>query len=86
MLKEYRKTATIKAEQFDGSFEMMMRYPIQYASFISEIFPSGYSLKTLEGDMKFDVGDYIATGLDGEHWAIKKEIFYKTYELVEEEE
>lgn len=86
MLKEYRKTATIKAEQFDGSIEMMMRYPIQYASFISEIFPSGYSLKTLEGDMKFDVGDYIATGLDGEHWAIKKEIFYKTYELVEEEE
>lgn len=86
MLKEYRKTATIKAEQFDGSSEMMMRYPIQYAPFISEILPPGYSLKTLEGDMKFDVGDYIATGLDGEHWAIKKEIFEKTYELVEEEE
>ena len=26
MLKEYRKTATIKAEQFDGSKEMMKKY------------------------------------------------------------
>lgn len=66
MQKEYRKTATIKAEQFDGSFEMM-RYPSQYELFILENLPTGYSLKTLEGDMKFDVGDYIATGFDGEH-------------------
>lgn len=84
VIREYRKTATIKAEQFDGSFEMMMRYPIQYAPFLSEIMLPGYSLRTLEGDMKFDVGDYIATGSDGEHWAIKKEIFEKTYELVED--
>lgn len=83
MIKEYRKTATIKAEQFDGSFEMMMRYPIQYAPFISEILPPGYSLSTLEGEMKLEVGDYIATGVDGEHWAIKKEIFEKTYERVD---
>lgn len=28
MLKEYRKTATIKAEQFDGSPEMVFKYDI----------------------------------------------------------
>ncbi len=38
---------------------MMMRYPIQYAPFISEILPPGYSLKTLEGDMKFLEDYYI---------------------------
>ncbi len=83
VLREYRKTATIKAEVFDGSFEMMERYPIQYAPFISEIAPPNYSLMTLEGYMKLEVGDYIATGIDGEYWVIKKEIFDKTYELIE---
>lgn len=83
-IRKYRKAAAIKAEQFDGSFEMMERYSIQHNPFPSEILPPPYSLRTPEGDMKFDVGDYIATGVDGEHWAIKKEIFEKTYELVED--
>lgn len=48
MLKEYRKTATIKAEQFDGSFEMMEKYPITYAPFVASIAPPGYSLRTLD--------------------------------------
>ncbi len=80
-IREYRKTATIKAEQFDESLEMMEKYPIEYSPFLSGVFSSpGYSLRTLEGSMKFDVGDYIVTGVDGEHWVIKKEIFEKTYE------
>lgn len=29
MLHEYRKKTTIKAEQFDGSDEMMIKYSIQ---------------------------------------------------------
>ena len=62
---------------------MMEKYLIQYAPFLSEIAPSSYSIRTLEGDMKFGVGDYIATGVDGEYWVIKKEIFEKTYVLVE---
>ena len=28
MLKEYRKTATIKAEQFDGSIKQITRYKV----------------------------------------------------------
>lgn len=32
--------------------------------------------------MKLNAGDYIATGIDGEHWAIDKDIFEKTYEGV----
>lgn len=32
--------------------------------------------------MKFDTGDWIATGIDGEHWVIADNIFQRTYEEV----
>ena len=85
MIKEYRKKATIKAERFDGSFEMMKRYSINKAERIfSSAAKRKYMLPTPEGVMAITMGDYIATGVNGEHWAIKKEIFEKTYELVED--
>lgn len=33
--------------------------------------------------MKLNAGDYIATGIDGEHWAIDQDIFERTYERVD---
>lgn len=41
-------------------------------------------IHTLEGDMKANVGDYIITGLRGEKYPCKPDIFGKSYELVEE--
>ena len=41
-------------------------------------------IHTLEGDMKASVGDYIITGLRGEKYPCKPDIFSKTYEKVEE--
>jgi len=41
-------------------------------------------IHTLEGDLKADVGDYIITGINGEKYPCKPDIFEKTYELVEE--
>lgn len=38
----------------------------------------GY-IKTLEGGHIVTPGDWIATGVDGEHWPIKPGIFAKTY-------
>lgn len=83
MSQTYRKVATIKAEQFNGSVEMMVKYNI-HAN------PAGhycaglplYMLPTKEGDMKINIGDWIATGVDGEHWAIANDIFKRTYERV----
>ena len=76
----YRKTATIKAEQFDGSPKMMKKYNIQYGD-------TGlgyeYYLPTKEGDMVIEDGDYIATGVQGEHWAIGDSIFEATYERID---
>lgn len=80
MLKEYRKTATIKAEQFDGSEEMIKKYGI--GTIMLTIDNYQYYIKTLEGDLVISIGDWIATGVEGEHWAIDDEIFRKTYEEV----
>lgn len=41
-----------------------------------------YVIPTLEGNMTINNGDWILTGVDGEHWAVKYEIFNKTYEKV----
>ena len=40
-------------------------------------------IHTLEGDLKADVGDWIITGLRGEEYPCKPDIFEKTYELVD---
>ena len=39
-------------------------------------------VKTLEGDLKAQPGDWIVTGPAGEQWPVKKEVFSKTYEKV----
>lgn len=39
-------------------------------------------IHTLEGDMLASVGDYIITGLRGEQYPCKPDIFWKTYERV----
>jgi hypothetical protein len=41
-------------------------------------------IKTLEGYMLVTPGDYIITGVKGEHYPCKPDIFEMTYELVEE--
>lgn len=41
-------------------------------------------IPTLEGDMHASVGDYIITGINGEKYPCKPDIFKKTYEKVEE--
>lgn len=40
-------------------------------------------IPTLEGDMKASKGDYVITGVNGEQYPCKPDIFEKTYELVE---
>jgi len=43
-----------------------------------------YLIPTLEGTMKFIRGDMLITGVNGEIYPCKPDIFEKTYELVEE--
>jgi len=41
-------------------------------------------IKTLEGTMKVNVGDYIIKGVKGEFYPCKPDIFEMTYEKVED--
>ena len=41
--------------------------------------------KRKEGNMKLNAGDWIATGIDGEHWCIADDIFRRTYEEIDSE-
>lgn len=40
------------------------------------------NIKTLEGTMHANSGDWIITGVDGEQWPVKREIFDKTYKII----
>lgn len=40
-------------------------------------------IETLEGVMHANVGDWIITGINGEQWPVKKDIFEKTYDIIE---
>lgn len=42
-------------------------------------------IETLEGVMHASTGDYIITGVNGEKYPCKPDIFEKTYELVSDE-
>jgi len=40
-------------------------------------------IKTLEGDMKANINDYVIKGVNGEFYPCKPDIFLKTYEIAE---
>ena len=85
MIKEYRKTATIKAEQFDGSEEMIDKYHVRCnTEYMLSDDPFEYSMVPYQIEASgswgnLNVGDWIATGVKGENWSITDEIFKKTY-------
>lgn len=83
MLHTYRKTATIQAERFDGSLKQIVKYKVHIIGPTTFGDKTFFLLPTKEGYMSIAVGDWIATGVDGEHRAIADDIFHKTYERCE---
>ena len=89
MIKKYCATTTIKAEQFDGSDEMVDKYHIEmvegdYAEDYS--MPEAgsapyvrYFLTRFDLAKGISAGDWIVTGINGEHWTIADDVFKKTY-------
>lgn len=43
-------------------------------------------IKTLEGDMKISLGDYVIKGIQGEFYPCKPDIFEATYEIFRQED
>ncbi|MBT9670443.1 hypothetical protein GPK34_00130 [Secundilactobacillus kimchicus] len=90
MTETYRKIAHIRAERFDGSKEMIAKYNIQDSRDSgyndTDCEDEGLCIPTYEGWLRIDSSDWIATGIDGEHWVIDDTIFRKTYEEVNDDD
>ena len=76
MPKYRKKPVIIEAEQFwvntlDG-------WPL--GVYKDSNSPTGYAIGTLEGFHEVTEGDYIITGVKGERYPCKPDIFKKTYE------
>lgn len=54
--------------------------------FDTTVTPKTCSIKTLEGTMKAEVGDWIIRGVKGEYYPCKADIFAATYELADSQE
>jgi hypothetical protein len=79
-ISKFYKRAMITAEQFDGTNVMAEKYRLWPSLDLHPESSMWWSLETLEGTLAIHVGDWIATGLSGEHWPIADDIFRKTYQ------
>ena len=82
-MKYRKKPVVIEAVQFDGTDESCdWLLPQLIDGSISRSF-NKLHIKTLEGTMTADVGDWIIKGVNGEFYPCKPDIFEKTYEAAE---
>ena len=82
-VKKYRKRpVVIEALRWNGVFDHKLLSFID-ANLVSLGYSDGevyFFIKTLEGDHKVTVGDYIIKGIKGEFYPCKPDIFEKTYD------
>lgn len=69
--------------KFVVEFNDSNRHPITIRHPITHENDNCYLIPTLEGTMKFNRGDMLITGVKGEIYPIKPDIFEATYEAVE---
>ena len=65
----------------------MIKYKVRKKPVIVEAYQTDRTvyIDTLEGRMKAEKGDWIITGINGEQYPCKPDIFKKTYEEVKEQ-
>ena len=90
MAKFRKKPVVIEAVQFDsgspGDVAAFVGFERSYFVGDSDDDPIDYMvIKTLEGDMRADDGDWIIKGVKGEFYPCKPDIFAATYEAVTDE-
>ena len=82
MAKYRKKPVVIEAFQWTGN-ERPQDWP-EWATKVRLRDGHDLMVETIEGTMRADLGDWIICGVKGEQYPIKSEIFYQTYERVEE--
>ena len=90
ILKAQKKPVIVEVCQWTGhNPEEMMTFCGKAAHDIYQInlanMPVEYSLiiKTLEGNMRAEPGDYIIKGVHGEFYPCKPDVFEETYEIID---
>ena len=82
-IKNYRKNPVeIRAVINDGSddcFLAIANRPFNTGSTVTQNNDGTINVKTLEGVMKANVGDYVICGINGELYPCKPDVFKKTY-------
>ncbi|WP_333603522.1 hypothetical protein [Lactobacillus acetotolerans] len=85
-MTKYIKTGTTEFEQFNETRDQCFKFGIIDKALLTSVEsvaygPDRYVLSTFgKGeDMVIYPTDWIATGVNGEHWAVKDEIFKRTY-------
>lgn len=84
MINKYRKkSVVIEAMQYTGdNIEELQQFVTSHIIATS----LGVEIQTLEGKMLASSGDYIIKGIKGEFYPCKPDIFWETYDLVDEGE
>lgn len=95
MIKKYRKKpVVIEAVQWTGGNEAELKSFVGSALTMRLESDAGYKagvcppaftpiIHTLEGNMEVSRGDYVISGVNGEYYPCKPDIFEKTYEVAE---
>lgn len=80
-----KKAVVIEAVQFNGKNDLEVAAFVGENGFdLDEQGPS-WVIRTLEGEMRADPGDWIIRGVKGEFYPCKPDIFAATYEAVEDD-
>jgi len=86
MTKYRRKPLVLDAVQFFADWENgpIDHLPAGMDGDYRDRFPMDayWWVNTLEGQMTVNEGDWILTGVNGEHWVVRDDIFKETYEPV----
>jgi hypothetical protein len=80
-MKYRKKPVVIDAEQYNGQHIEGLEYKIEHPEEQHRADVSPY-IQTLEGRMHVTHGDWIITGVKGEKYPCKPDIFEATYEPV----
>ena len=89
-VKAFKKPIEIEAVQWDGvnrgEIEQFCGHEnVEFKVDIMgvEIIALQLIVKTLEGDMVANRGDFIIQGVEGEYYPCREDIFYKTYQITD---
>ena len=83
-MKFRKKPVVIEAEQYLPDAKPFPKIPFGVSCYLLGTGQYGACIHTLEGKLFVSPGDWIITGVKGEKYACKPDIFELTYEKVEE--